>query len=438
MKIRKIRLWPVASKVQQTETTVPLGTEKEPTKAIPKASRPPLEIGRVTGKNLNVTQIRNVLGKGKGLQFFFQAIDRMKISEDTVRIAYFGDSMIEGDLITQDLRKELQTVFGGHGVGFVPITSPAAAYRKSISHSYSNSWQTYSLLTGTRSDIPRGISGCVYVPQMVKNASENINKRDSWINIRRGDNGEGEDFSLAKVFFINSDSHSCISFRFDDGLEKSIDLTVMDALQQVTLYSEKPARQLRVNFKGSEPVFVYGLSIESENGIFVDNLSLRGHSGTRLISIPSSLLSSFNNYLQYKLIILHYGVNVADPHATGYQWYEEKMVATVQHLQKSFPEASILLVSVGDQSIKEGEDYVTSPCISKLLKSQERIAERTGIAFWNLFEAMGGEDSMVRWVNRGWAAKDYTHFSGSGAKKVAQSLTKTLLSEYSRYGNSAD
>jgi len=36
-----------------------------------------------------------------------------------IRIAYFGDSMIEGDLLTQTLRKLLQQTFGGSGVGFI-------------------------------------------------------------------------------------------------------------------------------------------------------------------------------------------------------------------------------------------------------------------------------------------------------------------------------
>ncbi len=51
-----------------------------------------------------------------------------------IRIAYFGDSMIEGDLLTQTVRKLLQQQFGGSGVGFVPITSQVSKFRQSVVH----------------------------------------------------------------------------------------------------------------------------------------------------------------------------------------------------------------------------------------------------------------------------------------------------------------
>src|SRR5262245_44146680 len=65
-----------------------------------------------------------------------------------VRIAYFGDSMIEGDLLTQTLRKLLQQSFGGSGVGFVPITSQVSKFRQSVMDNYSGGWQDENFKTG--------------------------------------------------------------------------------------------------------------------------------------------------------------------------------------------------------------------------------------------------------------------------------------------------
>jgi hypothetical protein len=42
------------------------------------------------------------------LDKFFEALEETEQTGKKVRIAYFGDSVIEGDLITQDLRKSLQ------------------------------------------------------------------------------------------------------------------------------------------------------------------------------------------------------------------------------------------------------------------------------------------------------------------------------------------
>ena len=65
-----------------------------------------------------------------------------------IRVAYFGDSMIEGDLISQTLRKELQNSFGGCGVGFVPINSPVAKYRISAYTDCSDTWSEENFREG--------------------------------------------------------------------------------------------------------------------------------------------------------------------------------------------------------------------------------------------------------------------------------------------------
>jgi hypothetical protein len=62
-----------------------------------------------------------------------------------IRIAYFGDSMIEGDLLTQTLRKLLQKEFGGYGVGFLPIHSKVAGFRQTASVQ-SSGWETINFM----------------------------------------------------------------------------------------------------------------------------------------------------------------------------------------------------------------------------------------------------------------------------------------------------
>ena len=51
------------------------------------------------------------------------------------------------------------------------------------------------------------------------------------------------------------------------------------------------------------------------------------------------------------------------------------------------------------------------------------------ICFWDLYEAMGGKNSMVAWVNKGLAQKDYTHFSFKGAKYVGEMFYEAIIQE---------
>ena len=70
----------------------------------------------------------------------FTRLDRFVeklINGEDVRIAFLGDSFIEGDILTQDLRDELQRTFGGRGVGFVPCAIPFEIHRMSVRRSVS-------------------------------------------------------------------------------------------------------------------------------------------------------------------------------------------------------------------------------------------------------------------------------------------------------------
>ena len=75
---------------------------------------------------------------------FYEALSKVNSLGRPVRIAYFGDSFIEGDIFTGDLRAMLQTEFGGCGVGYVPITSSVAGFRATVHHKFSG-WNSHSV-----------------------------------------------------------------------------------------------------------------------------------------------------------------------------------------------------------------------------------------------------------------------------------------------------
>ncbi|MCB0576032.1 MAG: hypothetical protein KDC61_15870, partial [Saprospiraceae bacterium] len=79
-----------------------------------------------------------------GLERFFSAIDSIKYGR-TVRIAWYGDSFVEGDILIGDLRDSLQSLWGGNGVGFVPVTSEVARFKRTLTHNFSG-WNTYSII----------------------------------------------------------------------------------------------------------------------------------------------------------------------------------------------------------------------------------------------------------------------------------------------------
>ncbi len=359
------------------------------------------------------------------------------IKNKKVRIAFLGDSMIEGDLISQTLRYKLQKAFGGVGVGYVPVTSPVAGFRRSIIHTFSNNWKTISLVT-----VPSykfiGLSGYVFNPSYVSKTQlkdSTIKAGLSWINFRAAEDfyDNLNTFNTIKLYYSKTDTSSYVTFKGND--TKYFNLKGNDVVNELVLAEEENLREARIYFHCSSPVNVYGFSIESPTGVFVDNYALRGNSGIPMILLNREVLEGINKYFDYSLIIMEYGLNVTLPETKDLDWYKKQMVSVISYLKECFPKSDIIIMSVGDKCYRKFGKYITEPSIPLLVSIQEQIANESGVAFWNLFEEMGGENSMAKWVNNKppFANKDYTHFNFAGAERIGTLLYNQIIYHYRKY-----
>ncbi|MFD1872086.1 hypothetical protein [Hymenobacter bucti] len=399
------------------------------------AAAPPdaAEIAAEAGAKLRVPTVPN-LG---GLDSFLAALRQTKADGSPVRIAYFGDSMIEGDLITGDLRNSLQTEFGGAGVGYVPINSITADFRSTVRQTFSDDWQEYNLMTPRPpAAYPLGISGHVFLPRPLPLADSTAGPvgQASWVEFQGGGPfARVRRFEQAQLFYGPGAAHDEVLVT-TNGREVPHALAGRAAVNTMLLKPVVPARAMRLAFATHQARPVYGVSFESPRGVVLDNFSFRGNSGLALTKIPFRELAAFGKALDYRLIILHYGVNVASASYASYKWYERGMTRVVDRMQRAFPNASILIVGMSDKSSRIDGEFVTDPSVPRLLAAQQRLAQRNHTAFWNLFEAMGGENSMVGWVEESpaLANKDYTHVNYRGAHKIAGLLFGFLMQQYAQ------
>ncbi|MBN8703724.1 MAG: hypothetical protein J0M08_11715 [Bacteroidetes bacterium] len=362
------------------------------------------------------------------LSYFFTALNEIKTKKKKARIGYFGDSMIEGDLITQDLRKLLQDKFGGDGIGFVPITSIVAGFRQTVIHTFSENWRTYNLL-----DAPNkaklGISGYGFEPLANPVTADSIRSYNwgSWVKYTAVKQPHLNNFKSIKMYYGVGGDKNYMFFN-----DTPIKLSGTNTVNEAIINTNSGLTSVKASFNCSKAIPIYGFSMESDSGIFVDNFSFRGNSGMPLTKISPDVFSGMNNYLNYDLIVLQYGINVVNKNVTDYSWYEKGMIEVINHIKKAMPNTSILLISTSDRAIRQNGVYTTDPAIPILVESQKRIAQKTNCAFWNLYQSMGGANSMVKWAqaDTALANKDYTHFNFRGAKKVAELLYTYLMEKY--------
>jgi lysophospholipase L1-like esterase len=208
---------------------------------------------------------------------------------------------------------------------------------------------------------------------------------------------------------------------------------------EIEVATKQNIKNAMLDFYADSTSIFYGVSLESDSGLVLDNFSFRGNSGLALTKVKSSMYKSFNEYLDYNLVVLQYGLNVLSEMQTDYSWYERSFTKTVSYIKNCFPNAAILLVGVSDRSYRnEDGNFETIPSLENLLEVQENCARKNKVAFLNLYKAMGGKNTMVKWVENEYplANKDYTHLNFRGSQKIGRIIFNHIKAKYSEWEKS--
>ncbi len=357
---------------------------------------------------------------------FFSALDSAKASGKVIRIMHFGDSQIEGDRITGYIREEMQKKFGGTGFGLIPAIQiiPSAAC-----------WQNYSGAMDRFAtwgiDIPRTSNGRYgFMAQMVKvydTATVNVGKSNQAYP-------HGSEFTRVRLIFGNNTGPFSASLTAGGGFCGT--QTMTDSVSGIHIFTwnlKQAATKATINMSGTAEI--YGIAFDADYGVAMDNIPMRGSSGNVFTQINSTLLSEGCNQMDVGMIILQYGGNVM-PSITGLraiEWYNEVMTKEIRHLQAACPNAVMLFIGPSDMSKNFDGVMKSYPYLSRHNDSLKATANATGIAYWDMFNAMGGENSMPVWVNKGWSSPDYIHFSTKGTLKVGEMFFQSLMNDYNAY-----
>ncbi len=371
------------------------------------------------------------------IQRFIEALKNVGENRAKCRIAYFGDSLIEGDLVTQTLRKKLQQAYSGKGVGFVPVTCQTAHFRQTINHTFSEFWIHHSFIKDNPTTLQYGMNGEFHLasnPDIVADSTFWVRYEGSSIT------EDTETFHTVKLFYghpgetttsLDALKMDVVTVQTDYGI-KTFPLAGQNLVNS-TIISKVPSKKLHLEFNIRENLPIYGLSFEHDYGIYLDNFACRGNSGLPLIKIDSEVLEQFQRYMDYDLIVLHYGLNAVAPDRTDFNRYKRGMKRVVRHLKKFIPQADILLISVNDKGANIRGKLTTDPSVPILVKAQQQLAAEMELGFLNLYKEMGGKNSMIKWTEKGLGSKDYAHFSRTGAEYVGEIIHSYLMDALSNH-----
>lgn len=366
------------------------------------------------------------------LSDFFQKLKEVRQGKrKRIRIAYFGDSTTEGDLIVGELRDSLQKIFGGRGVGYVSIAPHGTVLRRTLRHKYTENWDMVNYFRKNRSTkFQFGISGDYSTAKgKAMNKSHRLTFRPAW-----GNYPTMNYFNQVHLYYGQPKDSSYKAPTLISTLNKkdtsNYELIPTQAVNRIRLTESGASRiDLAFNFPQAFPIF--GLSFESETGVLVDNFAKRNDSGSHLSRISSKIMQQFYDYLGCDLVILHFGANVL--HKTrDYSYYEPVLMAGVRNFQRNMKNVPVLIVGSTDRVAKIDGKEQTTPSVYGLIQSQKKVAVQTQNPFFDVFEAMGGDGTMLEWAKEDppLVAPDYVHFNHRGGKRIADKLLDFLLDGY--------
>ena len=356
----------------------------------------------------------------------FAQLEQSASQSQAIHILHYGDSQIEMDRISGTFRHRLQEEFGGEGAGIVPAIQVIPSI--SVSQSYSGNLSRY-LVYGDASQ-PRASHRRYGILASFSQLNGSATITVGGANNKRAYQGTKQ-FSRVRLLLGNNSANFSATCNNQTK-------TINESKLGVSVLSwdfSAPISRTSISLRGTAEI--YGISMEGKSGVTVGNVPLRGCSGTIFTRIEANTLKECYNYANVKLIILQFGGNFM-PGVNN-----EKMVnycvglieKQIQYFQKLNPSIKILFIGPSDMSktIKgKLQTYTYLPAINEGFK---QVALENGAAYWDMFNVMGGENSMIAWVKHSppLASGDYIHFTEAGAKKIAATLSDAFFVHYQFY-----
>jgi lysophospholipase L1-like esterase len=358
------------------------------------------------------------------LTTFFSALQRVEQRQPgaIVRVLHYGDSPTSQDYITADVRALLDKRFGDAGHGFVLISKPWAWYSHRGIELGAQGWQIEAASSNvTRAkDGVHGLGGVSF--RGGPGAYSRVRLRDdehtkATVSYWAQPNGG--------TFQVHAAGQMLAEINTDSDVERP-------GFAEVVLPAGTSAVELTV---ASGTVRLFGYRFDKDGpGIQYSSLGINGARVQMVVAFFE--LSQWTSALRHEnpdLVVVNYGTNesIFPDYIDGE--YSGELRKVISRLRAALPDASILIMSPMDRGVKDPDGGISTPvALLRLIHVQRQVAAETGCAFFNTFEAMGGDGTMARWYSSTprLVSADYMHPMPAGAAKVGALFEQALVSAY--------
>ncbi len=364
--------------------------------------------------------------------YFDQLFNQFEEAGDmgkTYRVMYYGDSQIEMDRISSVLRQKLQDLFGGSGPNMIPAVQPVPTISVSQRASGLSRYAVYGDASNQRASHNRyGVMA--QFSQVIGGGSVTFNRTNHSQAFRNA-----KEISTVSVLLGKNSQNFTATLKCDNLNTEPKVLAANDNVSLITWILPEDVERGIINFKGNAEI--YGILLDGDPGVAIDNVALRGCSGTIFTRMNEDVARQAFQLLDTRLIILQFGGNRMPgiKSSKNIPPYMAELEKQINYMRRVAPKATLLFIGPADMGRSYGGKMGTWKGLPELNDSLRAMALRNKVAYWDMFHVMGGEGSMAQWVKHkpALAGPDYIHFTFTGAQEIGSDLARSFTTYYDFY-----
>ena len=354
---------------------------------------------------------------------FFRKLDRQyENGNENINIYHFGGSHIQADIWSNKLRENFQhsLPFNNAGRGFFfPFRLIKSNGSPVISSSHTGKWKGYRNSVNNH----QGPFGLLGARAELLDTTSIINV---WFKKQRN---QFDSFQEIDLFFEDSSDNYDITLLIDSTIlissqkfEGRIKYQLSTAIDSLSFSIVK-----KENIESKFSLFGFCFD-NNKHGISYHSIGVNG------ASVPSYLrcvnLEKQLDLMPPDLVIFSIGINDAYENNFSKESYSKNYDTLIERIFSVNPDAAILFTTNNDSYYHQ---KYPNERVYEAKEAMVNLAESKKLALWDLFEIMGGLNSIQKWHSDDLAKKDLLHLNYKGYNLIGDLLFEAFMEAYKIY-----
>ena len=367
----------------------------------------------------------NVIQNAAHLDTFFESLYQLQLSSDrNINIVHIGDSHIQADYMTSVIRRNFHRHFGNGGRGLiVPLRVAGTNEPNNFKTASRVSWKSKRCVFPEQ-PLPIGIGG---VTIETNNADGNLEiyMNDLWLDYS---------FNSLTLFYESDNKSYDFSIKETGGKELGrISANGQDSSGHMSVSWGKHVDAVNIqcvkSSRDQSHATIYGAVLaNSQPGILYHTIGVNGAKFKHYNE--ASLFASHTSALRPDLFIISLGTNESIDYPYVDKTFPDHVHKLISTLREKNPLAAFILVT--PQDVFQQKNKV-NPGILQIREQLIRYAVDNGLAFYDMYRAMGGQDSAKSWTENALLSRDGIHLTRDGYEYQGNLFYHALMKGYNLY-----